>query len=902
MALVAGTRLGPYEVISAIGAGGMGEVYRARDTRLDRFVAIKVLPERFAQNREHRLRFEREARTISRLNHPHICTLYDIGEETGVDFLVMEYLEGETLDARLSKGALPPKEAMQFAVEICDALEKAHRHDIVHRDLKPANIFLTKSGAKLMDFGLAKPALSAAEAATLTGSTEKALTSEGALVGTIPYMSPEQLQGKEADVRSDLFAFGAMLYEMLAGRRPFGGKTSLSVLSAILEHDPEPLAVVKPSTPPALDRLVRQCLAKNPDERWQTAHDLRAELEWIAASAHEAHSARPAARGALLWGLVALILLAAIAWNFRAAAPSAAAPMMRLSVDLGPEVLSDALLEARISPDGKLLAFVGRTSDGQKRLAVRSLQDERTNFIPGTDGAEFPFFSPDGQWLGFFSDARLKKVSIASGVVVTLADPALPHAGATCWGASWGDDQNIIYSPGSINPLVRVSATGGRPEPVTTVGENGDTTHRWPQVLPGSQAVLFTSSRTTTGFDNATIEVLALKTRQRKVLVHGGYAGRYIPAPDGTGYLLYLHEGALFGIRFDPASLVVHGSASPLVEGVAGNSDVGAGQFDISDNGILIYRSGSGPARKWPIVWMDASGRIEPLLSDPDTYYTPRLSPDGAQLAVSINQADKGQQIHLYDWRRGVMSQLTFTDAVNIAPVWTPDGKYVVFQSSSPHGYGIALVRADGSGPPQRLAEHDALITPTSFSPDGKHLAYFELNPETGFDIGIGSFDGSDPEHPRLRDRKLFLNTPAYEWNPVFSPDGRWLAYASSESGRNEIYVRPYPGPGGKSQVSINGGNQAVWSRDGKQIFYKAADARLMVASYRVQGGLFVVSKPRVWSAAPIGGDAIGGSPSLSRDGTRFAVFPRREFQASSGTVHITFVTSFLSELQRRVK
>ncbi len=907
MGLVVGTRLGPYEILAPIGAGGMGEVYRARDTRLARDVAIKIVPESFAQRDDLRARFEREAKTLSSLSHPHICTVFDIGRQETTDYIVLELLEGETLTERLTKGALPLAEALRIGIQIASALDAAHRRGVVHRDLKPGNIMLTKAGAKLLDFGLAKYTPAAAASLTSAPTRSEGITEQGVVLGTFQYMAPEQLEAKEADARTDIFALGVVFYEMLTGKPAFSGASRASLIASILAAEPAPMSSLQPVTPPALDHLVRRALAKDPEERWQSAHDIKAELEWIAEGGSQAglspvSAPRQKLNQRLPWIVAGLMAALAVSlWPFWRVAPLQRHPLMRLSVDLGPEVVRGPALEARISPNGRLLVFLARTPDGKQQLATRSLDGPRITFLAGTENATFPFFSQDGQWIAFFADGRLKKIAVQGGAVVTIANPAVPHVGASVFGASWGDDQNIVYTPGSVNPLVRVSANGGKLEPLTKLGDKGDATHRWPQVLAGGRAVLFTSHKIISGFDDATIEAVIVSTGERKTVLRGGYAGRYLAAGDHSGYLLYVREGALFGIPFDPDSLTVRGAPSPLLDEVAGNSDSGEGQFDVSDDGTLIYRAGKGPSRNWPILWMDRSGRTEPLLAEPGAYYTPRFSPDGNRLALTIDHGDKGREIHIYDWRRGSMSQLTFTGDVNLHPVWSPDGKFIVFESSSPHGYGIGLIRADGSGPLQRLAENNGLMIPTSFTPDGRRLAYFQLNAPGRFEIWTAPFNASDPDHPELVKPKIFLSTSFYEWNPIFSPDGRWIAYTSSESGRNEIYVRPFPGPGGKWQISAAGANEAVWSLSGYELYFKAADGRIMVSDYKATNDSFLAGKPQVWSDSPIGSTLFGGNFNQSQDGRRFAVLPRRDAPVDNGSVHVTFVLNFLDELKARV-
>jgi serine/threonine-protein kinase len=887
MSLPAGTRIGPYEIVALLGAGGMGEVYRGRDSRLGRDVALKILLPNFAADADRMARFQREAQVLASLNHPHIASLYGLEESGSVRALVMELVEGSTLADRIKTGAVPLAEALNIASQIAVALDMAHEMGIVHRDLKPANIKVKPDGSvKVLDFGLAKitktDELQSGDS-TLTDSVTKA----GAVLGTASYMAPEQARGETADKRADIWAFGVVVYEMLTGSRLFPGARASEILAAVLTREPDWDRV-----PTQALLLLRRCLEKDPKHRLRDIGDARFLLEGVPLTGPA--FAPPAARP-LPW-IVAGVLAAALAaslWTFWRAPKPQDRPLIRLNVDLGPEAIRGVVLEPRISPDGTLMVFPATSPGGKPQLAVRSLDGPRITFLAGTENATSPFFSPDGHWIGFLAGGKLKRVPVQGGAVVTIAD-----TGAL--GASWGEDQNIVFAPGAVSPLLRVSADGGKPQPLTKVGDKGDATHRWPQVLPGGRAVLFTSHKIVAGFDDATIEAMVFRTGERKTLVRGGYFGRYIGSGN-HGYLLYVHEGVLFGVPFDPETLTVHGAPTPVLDDVAGNSDSGAGQFDVGGNGTLLYRSGKGPARNWQVLWMDSSGRTKPLMAEPGAYYTIKLSPDGNRLALTVDRGDKGREIEVFDLQRGFLSRLTFTGEVNVHPVWSPDGKYIAFESSSPRGYGIGLVRSDGSGLMRRLAEHDGLMIPTSFSLDGRWLVGHQMNAQTGFDIWAAPFDTSDPDHPELGKLELFLSSPFSEANPAFSPDGRWIAYTSDESRRVEVYVRPFRRAGGKWQVSTGGaGGGPVWAPNGRELYFRAPDNRIMVAGYTADGDSFLASRPRVWSDTPIGATTFGREFSLSPDGKRFAVLPRRDAQVEQGTVHVTVVLNLLDELRRR--
>ncbi len=854
----------------------MGEVYRANDPRLGREVALKVSAERFSE------RFEREARAVAALNHPNICTVYDVGP----NYLVMELIEGVTLADRMKHGALPVEESLAIARQVADALAAAHERGIVHRDLKPANIKIAADGtAKVLDFGLAQVAHSSAAASADSPTITASLTEAGVVLGTAAYMSPEQAQGKPVDQRSDIWAFGVVLYEMLSGGRLFHEDSFVATLASVLTKDPDLTAV-----PQRTRRLLARCLERDPRRRLRDIGDAQFLLDEPAEQA-----AAPVSRGPS-W-MVAGIFGAALAialWAPWRAPQASNRPAMRLNVDLGPDTIVRRNLGAAISPDGTRLAFMSRGPGGKVQLAVRLLDQSQPVFLAGTEDANNPFFSPDGRWIGFFAAGLMKKISVDGGAAVTICN------GDGSLGASWGDDEHIVFAGGLVNPLMRVPAAGGKPQEITKIAEKGDGTHRWPHVLAGGKAVLFTSHKIVTGFDDAKIEAVMVATGERKTLVRNGYFGRYVPGGGNVGYLVYVREGTLFGVAFDPVALEVRGPPVPLIEDLAANSDTGSGQFDFSNTGVLIYRTGKGPAPAWQLQWLDSSGKTEPLISQPAAYYMPGFSPDGKRLAVSVDHGDKGREIEVYDLERGTMTRITSTGEVNLFPVWTPDGKYIACESSAPNaGYGIALVRSDGSGKTQRLLEHTGLMVPQSFSPDGRRLAYYETNPETGMDAWTVAIDTSDPDHAVAGKPQPFLNTAFAEWQPAFSPDGRWMSHSSTESGASEVYVRPFPGPGGKWKISTGGGNSGMWALNGKEFFFRGADGRIMVASYSAHGDTFEPGKPRVWSDTVIGTTQFGRDFALFPNGKRVVIIPQREPPAT-GTLHLTFVLNFGDELRRR--
>ncbi len=891
MALATGTKLGPYEILSAIGAGGMGEVYKARDTRLDRIVAIKVLPAHLADRADLRERFEREAKTIASLNHPHICTLYDTGHQDDIDFLVMEYLEGETLAQRLVKGALPIQQVLQYAIEISDALDKAHRKGVTHRDLKPGNIMLTKSGTKLLDFGLAKLKQEAAPTnAQLTElpTAKDPLTAQGTLLGTLQYMAPEQVEGKEVDARTDIFAFGAVVYEMATGKRAFEGKTQASLIAKILEIDPPPMSSLQPMTPPAVDRVVKKCLAKEPEKRWQAAGDVCDELKWIAEGGSQVGVAPTAAkkgvgslgRRALFLSLGTLLFGAAIAgtavWNLRPAPAPRPLPVTRTVINLPPgQQLAglDGGPAVALSPDGTHLAYIA-SQGGIQQLYLRAMDSLDAEPIPGTDGAIEPFFSPDGQWVGFFEGGTIKKVSVSGGTALTLGDAANPR------GASWGSQGTIVFAPQYVRVLEQLSDAGGTPQPLTRLAK-GEFNHHWPDFLPDGKAVLFSA---TVGGNNTQVLVQSPTGKQRK-LVEGGINPRYAL----TGHLLYAQAGTLMAQPFDAQRLEVTGKAIPVADNVLQNAISGAAQYGISDTGSLVFVSGGFQSTQSRLVWVSRNGAEHALAAPAHAYQFPRLSPDGRRVAVDI--AEQEPQVWLYDLSRETLTRFTFERSANQNPTWTPDGKRIAISSNKEGQTNIFWQLADGSGGQERLATSEFPNIPMSWSPDGKLLAFIENNPATGQDIWV----------LRMSDRKAqpFLRTPFNESVPRFSPDGRWLAYISNESGRFEIYVQPYPGPGGKWQISTEGGTEPVWNPNGRELFYRSGE-KMMAVDITTQPG-FAAGKPRMLFEGPYE-PTLFTNPNydVSPDGQRFLMLKPTE-QARVAPTQINVVLNWFEELKQKV-
>ena len=884
MPLANGTRLGPYEILSPLGAGGMGEVYRAMDSKLGREVAIKVLPESFAQDPGRMTRFSREAHVLASLNHPNIAQIYGVEECA----FVMELAEGLTLAERIARGPMPLEEALPVIKQVAEALEYAHDRGVIHRDLKPANIKVTPEGrVKVLDFGLAAVMARASAFDSRDPAVSPTITMQATLAGTImgtaAYMSPEQARGQSVDRGADIWAFGVVLYEMLAGRPLFAGPTISDTLAAVLNREPD-LAAIPAQLRPVIDR----CLRKDTRRRWRDIGDVRVALE---EGVTAAPPAAPARHVAMPWIAAAVVLatIALVGWlvAWRAARP-VDHPLTRLSVDLGPEAMMGLNTTVVVSPDGRRLVYPARGPNGQQRLATRLLDHLEATPLPGPENARDPFFSPDGQWIGFFAANQLKKISIQGGAPVTLCPAASPR------GASWGEDGNIVAALDSFSGLSRVPAAGGTPQRLTKLAV-GAVTHRWPQVLPGGQAVLFTASRSPIAQENANIEVMSLKTGQIKTLQRGGYFGRYLP----SGHLVYVHQGVLFGVALDPVRLEVRGTPIPLLEDVGANATLGGGQFEFygepSGPGTLVYLAGKGAAQRWQVAWLDNSGKMQPLMATPRAYNLPRFSPDGRRLAIS-----DGSDLYIYDWERDTTSRLTFTANARTS-VWSPDGKHIVFGTLTA-GSALFWMRSGGGGEPQRLLESQSDLVAWSFSSDGRRLACHEINPETGYDLWTVPLDTSDPDHPKAGKPEPFLQTPANELVPRFSPDGRWIAYRSDESGTEEIYVRPFPSSaGGKWQISTGGGLYGIWSNNGRELFYETADNRIMVMDYTVNGDAFVPGKPRLWSSTQLFYPGLSNL-DLAPDGKRFAVFTMPEATGGEkGSVHVIFLLNFFDELRRRV-
>jgi serine/threonine protein kinase/Tol biopolymer transport system component len=910
MALSPGTRLGPYEILALIGSGGMGEVYGARDTRLDRTVAIKILP---SADPELKARFEREAKAIASLQHPHICTLHDVGHQNGTDYLVMEHLQGETLAARIARGRIKLDEALKIAIEIADALDKAHRAGIAHRDLKPGNIMLTRDGVKLLDFGLAKLApASPAHSTGFSGTATQAspLTAHGTILGTLHYMSPEQVEGRDADARSDIFALGAIVYEMVTGTRAFEGKSPASVIAAILEREPSPISTLQPLVPVQLDHIVKECLAKDPDARWQSVSDVMRELKWVARRSPETGNAphvSPIGVTHPLWlaalAVAAGLLVGAVVTKVVGPGGSSksSGDVARLLVGVGP---ADQLPPPRpsrtamaFSPDGKYLVFVA-VRNSRQQLYLRALDRLEATPIAGTEDGDSPFFSPDGRWVGFWSGVNvdavgdLKKVPLTGGPAVTVCrTPAL-------FGASWGSNDAIVFA-NIGGGLWAVPAGGGTPKPLTTVDiKKGEVSHRLPHVLPDSKAVLFTALKASRRWDDAEIIVRSLLTGEQKVLVTGGADARYVT----TGHVIYARTGTLMAVPFDLGRLQITGSPYGIVEdlmqsvnSVNANLDVGAAQFSVSGSGSLVYLPGGiFPDLERTLAWVDRKGELEPLAAPARSYFAPRLSPDGQRLVVYT--AGLNPMLWTYDLSRGTLTRLTVEGQSRLA-IWTPDGKRVTFRSSQAGPENLFWKPADGSGVAERLTTSENNQTPASWSPDGKSLLFLEEVSPTNMDICALSMEGGHVTAPYCH------QTPFLERWADFSPDGHWLTYVSNETGRDEVYVQAYP-DGPKFQVSTDGGTQPAWARNGRELFYiigaTAASTRMMVVDVTL-APTFSASIPRMLFEGRFGTTTPIRGYDVSADGRRFLMIQPKEQPPERPITQMVVVLNWTEELKAHV-
>jgi serine/threonine protein kinase len=825
----AGSRLGPYELQAPIGAGGMGEVWRGKDTRLDRSVAVKILPAGFAQDEERRQRFEREAKTISSLNHPHICTLFDVGHEGDAHFLVMELLEGESLADRLQKGPLPLDQVVKFGAQVADALDAAHKQGIVHRDLKPGNVMLTKAGAKLLDFGLARSALGigGVSGSTALPTEAKPLTSVGTVLGTFQYMAPEQLEGAEAGPRTDIFALGALLYEMATARRAFEGKSKTSLIAAILSSQPPPISSVQPVMPPALDHVVKKCLEKDPDDRWQSAHDVASELRWIGEAGSQAGvpttlSLRRRSRERLAWGLVALLGAVTTGLAFVHLRRSAT-PTLAFRSTLEPPAENTLIpfdeLGVALSPDGRQLAFVAIAGDGSKKIWVRDFSEMSARPLPETSGAWYPFWSPDGSHIGFFADGKLKRIDLRGGSPQVIAEAPSGRGG------SWGKGDVILFSPNVRSAIHQVPATGGTPAPVTRFDPEKETTHRWPYFLPDGKHFLYLLRARVSGKPEVGRLMLAsLDSPDTTLLIDDATNAAYVE----PGYLLYGRSGNLYAWRFDAGSRRLIDRPVPVVkEKLSFWEAKNLVMVSASNSGTLVYLPEAVP--KTTLQWYDSGGRALGSLGAAGFYTAPRISPDGKKLAFALFESTGTQSdLWILDLQYQRNFRLTQKSGIFFSPVWSRDSTRLMF-TCQPKGVQDLCVRSlREGGDVELLHASPNWKTSGSWMPDGQSVLFSEQDPETNQDIKILSL-GDKPE------ARVLLATPFDEQSPEVSPDGRWIAYVSDETGRSEVDIRPASGSFEQWQVSTTGGSQARWRGDGRELYFVAPDGYLMAVSIETE-------------------------------------------------------------------
>jgi eukaryotic-like serine/threonine-protein kinase len=877
--ILIGTQLGLYEITAHVGKGGMGEVYRARDPKLKRDVAIKILPNEFGRDQDRIIRFQREAEVLASLNHSNIAAIYDLQEANEFRFLVLEFVEGETLADRVARGPLPVDDALNIARQICEALEAAHEKGIVHRDLKPANVKITPEGnVKVLDFGLAKAAEGKGGSDVSNSPTmTAAATQAGIILGTAGYMSPEQVRGKTVDRRADIWAFGCVLYEMLTGRRAFEGDEASDVLAAVIKSDPD-WSALPPGTPPRLRALLQRCLQKIPRQRLRDIGDARIEIEEIQARPEGAITSRPAGarrRERLAWTAATAVLLLVIAGlvsMMYLRQPAADTTTYRFSVPL-PDGVTFEGTTARISPDGTKLAFMARSRDGRRLVFVRALDALESVPLNGTDNANFPFWSPDSRTIGFFTDRQLKKIDIAGGPALTLCDvPMEADAGGT-----WNRKGEILFS--NVRALYRISSAGGAPESLAIQSETGGNLI-WPQFLPDDDHFLYVDQRS----QDSAVYVGSLGSAERKLVAHASSNVAY-----ANGFLFFTREDTLMAQRFDARRLETIGDAFPVAEHLQTGTGPPRGVFWVSER-ALAYRAGFGSAVS-QLAWFDRDGKQTGVLGGTGTsQFNVELSPDGKRVAVSLGDATN-RDLWLYDVERGIRTRFTFDAGQEDLPVWSPDGSRIVFRSRRKEHFDLYSKAANGAGAEELLLESSVDKVPNAWSEDNRFLVFDASSANNRSDLWALPLSGDRKPIP-------LLQTPFNEIKGQVSFDNRWIVYESNESGQPEIYVAPFPTFDGKWQISTTGGNQPRWRRDGKEIFYLGTDRRLMAASVNPQGKAFEVGPVRPLFQTNVRGGDPGHAYDVTADGQRFIINTLVE-QATS--TPITVVVNWAAELNKRL-
>ena len=903
MTIVAGSRLGAYDIIAPLGAGGMGEVYRAHDARLGREVAIKVLPADFAKDADRLRRFEQEAKATSALNHPNILTVHDIGTHDGQPFIVAELLEGEELRAQLEEGAIAPKKAIEYAQQIASGLAAAHAKGIVHRDLKPENLFVTADGrVKILDFGLAKLRPQPAMNAGSEVETQRKITDPGTVMGTVGYMSPEQVRGQDVDHRSDIFSFGVILYEMLSGQRTFSGDSAIEVMNAILKDEPPDLSETNAKISPALDKIVRRCFEKKPELRFHSAHDLGFALETLSSSGyaralagrsgeeassipmgnlpsqHAGARAFPKGRERLAWLAAAVLLLVSLislpfAVKYLRLSPPAAPVGVRFTI-AAPEKATD-IWGPELSPDGRHLVFAADV-EGRYSLWLRPLDSLTAQPLPGTENfSSLPFWSPDSRSIGFPAGGELKKLDLAGGAPQTLCK--LPTDAGSIFGGTWNRDGVILFS--GLAGIYRVPATGG--EPTLALRSDQASLYRLPVFLPDGRHFLFVRTSTQGA---AEIHLAALDRQETTRLLVADSQARYT-----NGHLFFAHAAVLHAAPFDADSLKLTGEPFVVADKVRVTGISSKGHFSVSDNGTLVYDPNALTDNR-QLTWLDRAGKPLGTVGTPGEYENPRLAPDGKRVAVVRRDAQtRNWDVHVIDLARGASSRLTFDAGDDRFPVWSPDGSRIAWRANRAGAYQIYQKLANGVGEEELLLKEDIIIAPGSWSADGRFFLYTRVDPKTAHDLWVLPLaEGRQPA--------LFLQTPFRESEGRFSPDERWIAYASNDQGRPEVYVRTFPASGGKWQISNSGGSQPWWRSDGKELYYLSNDGKLMAVEVK-PGGNFEASAPRaLFDLAPA--RALGGASSyaVTAAGDRFLFVTAREEAAS---LQFTVVTNWTAEAKK---
>ena len=898
-----GQTISHYKILDKLGEGGMGVVYKAQDTKLDRFIALKFLPAHLAASEQDKARFIQEAKSASALNHPNVCTIHDIQEHDGPAsagapagrqmFIVMEFVDGQTL--REKKGTISFKQAIDIGIQIADGLAAAHEKGIVHRDVKPENIMIRKDGiAQIMDFGLAK----------LKGVSR--LTKEGSTVGTAGYMSPEQVQGQDADHRSDIFSMGVLLYELFTGQLPFKGVHETAVAYEIVNVDPAPMSSVKPEIDPSLDAIVLGCLEKDVNERTQSVKQVSVDLKrfkressrqrvsritavrqaYIPPSGESVESSHSLAgspfRRLIPWLVATVCFLSSVMFGimFFRSSPNQGNTIRSVispPVNASFYFFGNTSGPPTISPDGKRIAFVARDSSDKRRLYVRSLDALDAQPLAGTEGAVHPFWSPDNQFIGFVAQGKLKKIDASGGPPITICNAGDSRGG------TWSSEGMIVFSPGAGVPLFVVSASGGTPTLITDLDSmRKETTHRWPFFLPDGQHFLYFARTVATGAqgEGDAIRVASLDGKVSKILLNASSNAVY-----ASGNLLFVRGSSLIAQRFNIRSLELEGEATAIVQGIAYDPSIHRGLFSASENGLLVYQTGNVQIGS-KLSLVDRSGKTLGIVGDIGEYLGFRISPDGQRTALSVfDQKSRNNDVWIYEIKRGLKTRFTFDPAAELNPVWSPDGNRIVFSSSRKGKIDLYIKSSSGAASEEALLESGEGQNPTDWSPGGNFLAYtVNAGPKTQSDIWILSMNGDRKAIP-------FLQTEFYEGEARFSPDGRWIAYSSNESGQAEVYLRPYPGPGGRWQVSTAGGFSPSWRRDGREIYYISNDTKLMTAEIAVKNSTVEVS-----SAHPLF-EMRGVNYDVMADGKRFILIVPVETQSASP---LTLVVNWDTDVKKK--